>query len=67
MNWSRESRQNWSRAAQPHEKWLPGRGFLRDREIRLFGFVRLLLVAVLTLASAGMLRQALPHSQGTYG
>ena len=27
---------------QPHEKWLPGRRFLRDREIGLFGFVRLL-------------------------
>ena len=52
---------------QPHEKWLPGRGFLRDREIGLLRFVRLFLVAILTLASAGMLRQALPHGHRTYG
>src|SRR5271157_2019820 len=49
---------------QPHEKWLPGRGFLRDREIGLFRFVRFSRITILTLASAGILRQALPHGHG---
>src|SRR5271166_4733853 len=52
---------------QPHHKWLPRRGFLRAREIRLFRFVRFFRITILTLASAGMLRQALPHGRRTYG
>src|SRR5271166_5733240 len=52
---------------QPHEKWLPGRGFLRDRETGLLGFVRFFRTTILTHASAGMLRQALPYSHRTYG
>src|SRR5208337_2171510 len=56
---------------QPHQKRLPGRGFLRDREIGLFRFVRFFRITILTLASAGMLRQAhgqaLPHGHRTYG
>src|SRR5208337_3859410 len=52
---------------QPHEKRLPGRGFLRDREIGLFMFVRFFRITILTFASAGMLRQALPHGHRTYG
>ena len=51
---------------QPHHKWLPGRGFLRAREIGLFRFVRFFRITILTLASAGMLRQALPHGHRTY-
>src|SRR5271157_6329899 len=51
---------------QPHHKWLPRRGFLRAREIGLFRFVRFFRITILTLASAGMLRQALPHGHRTY-